>query len=53
MKEKFLWMSFGAGLGYMGKAGPVYYTLFGIAVFIFQIILSTIGLKYYNYGPVE
>jgi len=43
----------GAGLGYMGQVGPVYYTLFAIAVFIVQIILSTIWLKYFNYGPVE
>ena len=43
----------GAGLGYMGQVGPVYFTLFGIAVFIVQIILSTIWLKYFNYGPVE
>ncbi len=43
----------GAGLGYMRQVGPVYYTLFGVAVFIIQIILSTIWLKYFNYGPVE
>ncbi len=43
----------GAGLGLMGQIGPVYYTLFGIAVFIIQIIFSTIWLKYFNYGPVE
>lgn len=43
----------GPGLGYMGQVGPVYFTLFGIAVFIIQIILSTIWLKYFNYGPVE
>lgn len=43
----------GAGLGYMGQIGPVYYTLFGVAFFIIQIILSTIWLKYFNYGPVE
>ena len=43
----------GAGLGYMGKVGPVYYTLFGVAVFIIQVILSTAWLKYFNYGPVE
>ena len=42
-----------AGLGYIGKVGPVYYTLFGVAVFIIQIILSTVWLKYFNYGPVE
>lgn len=44
---------FSAGLGYMWKVGPVYYTLFGIVVFIFQIIFSTIWLRYFNYGPVE
>lgn len=43
----------GAGLGYMGQVGPVYFTLFGISVFILQIILSTIWLKYFNYGPLE
>lgn len=43
----------GAGLGYMGQVGPVYYTLFGIGVFIIQVIISTIWLKYFNYGPVE
>jgi len=43
----------GAGLGYMGQVGPVYYTLFGIGVFIIQIILSSIWLKYFNYGPLE
>ena len=43
----------GAGLGYLGQVGPVYYTLFGILVFIIQIILSTSWLKYFNYGPLE
>lgn len=43
----------GAGLDYMGKVGPVCYTIFGVAVFILQIILSTVWLKYFNYGPVE
>jgi len=43
----------GAGLGYTGQLGPVYYTLFGIGVFILQIIISTIWLNYFNYGPVE
>jgi uncharacterized protein len=43
----------GAGLGYMGKVGPVYYTLFGIIVFIIQILLSTLWLRYFNYGPLE
>lgn len=43
----------GAGLGYMGQVGPFYYTLFAVLVFVFQIIFSTIWLKYFQYGPVE
>jgi uncharacterized protein len=43
----------GAGLGFMGQAGPVYYTIFGFGFFILQIIISTIWLKYFNYGPIE
>ncbi len=40
-------------LGYGGQVGTVYYTLFGLAVFAFQVILSTIWLSYFQYGPVE
>ena len=43
----------GAGLGYMEKMGPVYFTIFGIAIFIVQVILSSTWLKYFNYGPLE
>jgi len=43
----------GAGLGYMEKVGPVYFTLFGLIVFTIQVITSTIWLKYFNYGPLE
>jgi len=43
----------GAGLGYMGQIGPFYYTFFGIGVFIIQVIISTIWLSYFNYGPLE
>ena len=43
----------GAGLGYMGTVGPVYFTLFGILVFIAQIFISKLWLNYFNYGPVE
>lgn len=43
----------GAGLDMMGKVGPVYLTLFGISVFIIQIIFSTIWLRYFQYGPAE
>ena len=43
----------GAGLGFMGQVGPVYYTIFGFGFFILQVIISTIWLKYFNYGPIE
>ncbi len=42
-----------AGLGFMGSVGPVYYTLFALLVFSFQVIFSTIWLTYFNYGPIE
>lgn len=43
----------GAGFGYIGEVGPVYYTIFGVLVFIGQIVLSHVWLRYFNYGPVE
>jgi uncharacterized protein len=43
----------GAGLGFMGQVGPVYFTIFGVLFFILQVIISTIWLKYFNYGPIE
>src|SRR6218665_250194 len=43
----------GAGFGYMGEVGPIYYTIFGMLVFIVQILLSHWWLRYFNYGPVE
>lgn len=43
----------GAGLGMMEKVGPVYFTLLGILIFLLQVILSTVWLRYFNYGPVE
>lgn len=43
----------GPGLGYAGQVGPVWYTILGVGFFILQIILSTIWLKYFNYGPLE
>ena len=43
----------GIGLALDRQVGPVYFTIFGIIVFILQIILSTIWLKYFEFGPVE
>ncbi len=42
-----------AGLGYMGQIGPVYYTLFALIVFLFQILFSTWWLRHFNFGPIE
>ncbi|MCG2613727.1 DUF418 domain-containing protein [Terrimonas sp. NA20] len=43
----------GAGFNYIGEVGPFYYTIFGVLVFIGQIILSRLWLRYFNYGPIE
>lgn len=43
----------GAGLGFGGQVGSVYLTVFAFALFGFQVICSTVWLKYFNYGPVE
>jgi uncharacterized protein len=44
---------FGMGFGMVGEVGPFYYTILAWIVFAAQIVLSTIWLRYYNYGPVE
>lgn len=43
----------GAGLGYIGQVGPFCYTIFGVLVFMVQVMLSHAWLQYFNYGPVE
>ncbi|MBX9783623.1 MAG: DUF418 domain-containing protein [Chitinophagaceae bacterium] len=44
---------YGMGFGMMGEVGPFYYTILAWIVFAAQIVLSTIWLRYFNYGPVE
>lgn len=44
---------YGAGWGLAREVGPVYYTMLAFLVFIGQIIISTVWLKYFNYGPIE
>ena len=44
---------YGAGFGLAREVGPVYYTMLALLVFIGQIIVSTVWLKYFNYGPIE
>lgn len=43
----------GIGLALDRQVGPLYYTLFAIIVFLFQIILSKLWLSRFQYGPVE
>lgn len=44
---------YGYGFGYFGKVGVTTATLTALTIFLFQIILSGIWLKYFNYGPME
>jgi uncharacterized protein len=41
------------GFGYMQQVGPLAWTVFAVIVFIFQIIISTVWLKYFEFGPIE
>ncbi|MBK8852511.1 MAG: DUF418 domain-containing protein [Saprospiraceae bacterium] len=43
----------GPGLGYGGLLGTFYVTIFGIFLYILQILMSTLWLRYMNYGPAE
>lgn len=43
----------GVGLALDRQVGPVYYTVFGVAVFIAQILLCKAWLRRFRYGPVE
>ncbi len=42
-----------AGLNYGGLVGTAGLTLFGIGLFSCQILISTLWLRYFNYGPLE
>ena len=48
-----LFIFYGWGLGYYGKVGALTATLLAFAIFAVQIVLSTLWLKYFAYGPVE
>ncbi|TBW28706.1 DUF418 domain-containing protein [Gramella sp. KN1008] len=41
------------GLGLGGYIGPSIFLPIAIIIFVFQVILSKIWLKYFNYGPLE
>ena len=44
---------YGYGFGQFGKLGAGAVTLMALAIFLFQILLSALWLKYFAYGPVE
>ena len=41
------------GFNMMGKLGAFYSFLFAVAVFIVQLLISNLWLRFFLYGPVE
>lgn len=48
-----MFIFYGWGLGYYGKVGALTATLIALAIFAVQIVISSIWLNYFAYGPVE
>ncbi|HUR97847.1 MAG TPA: DUF418 domain-containing protein [Pyrinomonadaceae bacterium] len=44
---------YGYGFGLFGSVGALQATLIALAIFLFQIVISTIWLKHFAYGPME
>jgi uncharacterized protein len=44
---------YGYGFGLFGKFGALVSTLIALAIFAVQIVLSSLWLKYFRYGPME
>jgi len=44
---------YGYGFGKFGRFGATRATLIALAIFLFQILLSALWLKYFAYGPME
>lgn len=44
---------YGFGFGQFGRFGARTVTLIALAIFLFQILISTLWLKYFSYGPLE
>ena len=44
---------YGFGFGYFGRVGATTATLLALLIFVFQILLSTLWLRYFSYGPME
>jgi uncharacterized protein len=44
---------YGYGFGQFGRFGATTATLIALTIFLFQILVSTLWLKYFSYGPME
>jgi len=44
---------YGYGFGQFGRLGATKATLIALAIFLFQILISALWLKYFSYGPME
>jgi uncharacterized protein len=44
---------YGFGFGLFGKVGALSATLIALGIFLFQIVVSAVWLKYFTYGPME
>jgi uncharacterized protein len=44
---------YGYGFGLFGRFGALAATLLALGIFLFQILFSTLWLRYFNYGPME
>jgi uncharacterized protein len=44
---------YGYGFGQFGKVGAAAATMIALAIFLFQIFMSALWLKYFSYGPME
>ncbi|MBD0369810.1 MAG: DUF418 domain-containing protein [Pyrinomonadaceae bacterium] len=44
---------YGFGFGQFGRFGAGVSTLIALAIFLFQIFMSALWLKYFSYGPME
>ncbi len=44
---------YGFGLGHYGRVGARAATLLALAIFLFQVLVSALWLRYFSYGPME
>jgi len=44
---------YGFGFGQFGRVGALTATLIALAIFLFQVLISGLWLKYFSYGPME